>query len=455
MVDEEWTFVPHRKASKHRRHSRHNEAQHAPNTQKHAHGSGLYKASIGGGSKAGGIRCSSRTEAQPQGDDALGHIKSNVIECLAGLEDQLYAGNGFAHRLIASIMLVSASSCADDHDHETYDGDGESQGTTPARKLANVTNNERVTLMDCRLNLRDIVAYGIGNFATERFQAPMLQLACLLLVRRCAATGVCYTNQSSIKSDGSNTDEGNISDTRDATSSFEREQKLVPIYYYEPCILPAEKELLESTFHVHVLESNDMGKLTVESMRQPIHSSPASTAGSDSQRTHTLFYMPHCPMRLYCNVIWAHWDHILPAWIEQKNTLPTKCTTAAPGTNASNIVEDNNQILVFGNSFRAYEDRTISSEKRLDRTNGVFRIAPFSREIPVSGGNSKRNNRLHSGEVIPDALRHLEVAFNDCNVIYFPFQSDKSDMIGDGREVPGRPDEYFASEDTENSGELR
>jgi len=262
----------------------------------------------------------------------------------------------------------------------------------------------------------------------------MLQLACLLLLRRSAANAAA----------------GN-SLNQSTTDDFESEQKSVPIYYYEPFILPVEKKMLEETFHVHVLESNDMGKRTVESMRQqhqfivPLSKPTTQTAlNSNFNHAHTLFYMPHCPMRLYCNVLHAHWHHIFPT-INDGNKTPMK----------------EEPLVVLGNSFCAYEERTISSEKRADPTNGVFSIVPFAREVSVGVSNAGggRRNGGYGGDIVVDELRHLGVAFNDCSVISFPLSGEEDDCVGrdekkEKEKWPDRPEEWFASEDAEKNGEL-
>lgn len=96
-----------------------------------------------------------------------------------------------------------------------------------------------------------------------------------------------------------------------------------------------------------------------------------------------------------------------------------------------------NPIIIFGNSFHAYDERTISSEQRLDPTNGIFRLLPFANETPVCTDAENTN----AGE----SLKMLERAFNDCNVISFSMNECS---------VPEKPEEYFPSEDPHENGEL-
>lgn len=283
------------------------------------------------------------------------HVHQAIIRCMSSLEQQYQSGKGLAYRLFHALKEITRVDCV---------GDEESRSS---------------------FNLTEIVVYGIGNFSVELHSAPMLQLAAALLLRRLAG--------------------------KSPESSFLRDQQLTPIFYYEPCIIPVEKELLEEVFHVHVLESNEMGKLPVSNMRQQFQ----SNANGNNRQT-TLFYMPHCPMRLYCNVIWSHWDHII-----------------------QDESQDNNfsSIIIFGNSFHAYEERSISSEHRMDPTNGVFSLVPYSREESVYFDSENKN--------VDDSLKMLDRAFNDCNVISF--------SIGRGK-ILNKPQEYFPFDDPMNNGEL-
>lgn len=56
---------------------------------------------------------------------------------------------------------------------------------------------------------------------------------------------------------------------------------------YDPCISEFDRKVLE-LLEVPVLTENTKGK----------HASSSTT----------LFYLPHCPYRLYCNLLWANWD---------------------------------------------------------------------------------------------------------------------------------------------------
>jgi hypothetical protein len=185
------------------------------------HSAYLYKASFNDGPTSS-IRSRIRhdndgtmnAQENTSNDHRVQQLKQDILDCLHALEDQVQSGYGFAHSLIAS--LATATSFTDEHHDAT-------ETTSTTTQSSNNTQREAKTTTDnnnnnAQQNLREIVAYGIGNFATDRFQAPMLQLACLLLLRRCAA----------INSQKSTTKFATESDT------FEYEQHQVPIYYYEP-----------------------------------------------------------------------------------------------------------------------------------------------------------------------------------------------------------------------------
>lgn len=444
-ADEEWTFVPNRKSSKHRR----NRCNGKIPKQNLCGGSGLYRASAGDTAKAidgtggGAGSTRGRTADVHQRREDVEQICCDVLSCLRALEDQLDAGCGFAHRLIT--YLAEPARC----NQQTVDDDVARVRRCRSEAGAQADNDAVGTAAnDGKRHLREIVAYGIGNFATERFRAPMLQLACLLLIRRRAAAGCAMDGSVDATSQC-----GRSSDVESISNSFEREQMQVPIYYYEPDILPVEKEILGSAFHMHVLDSNETGKRTLESMRSAriINTSTTVSAairersGLDSGVS--LFYMPHCPMRLYSNVLWAHWDHIFPP--------------SARGRYESD--QEHSSVIIFGNSFSAYDERTISSEKRSDVTNAVFRAVPYANEVPVKS-NTGRSDRAGQGEIVADALRHLGVAFNDCNVISFPkIESSRSIIKGGigsstsegGNTCPKRPEEWIPSLNFDWNGELK
>ena len=82
--------------------------------------------------------------------------------------------------------------------------------------------------------------------------------------------------------------------------------------------------------------------------------------------------MPHCPMRLYSNVLQAHWSRIFPpASFERKGMLTSIANCIGLSSNdhdasihsadADDGDANDGPLIIFGNSFRDYEERAISS----------------------------------------------------------------------------------------------
>lgn len=361
MVADDWNVVPQRPGR-----NRYSVKKEAESTGRNALGcNGFYGRVISG------------KDCEDDEENSAGRterIKRDVLECLHALEDQLCTRSGFARRLMMAMRLAvssSLSSCA----HQHIDSDRQDITTSD-------TTDDEIKTYD-QLHLNEIIAYGIGNFSTDRFKSSMLQLACLLLLRRCAAANNLSTND----------------DNTCNELSFRDEQSRVPIHYYDPCILPIEKEILENEFYVNILDCNDMGKLKSESM-QCRHEVSSIQHRLQHHSKCTVFYMPHCPMRLYSNVLWAHWPRFFPS--------------SPPG-------KIHDPVIIFGNSLLAYEERTISSCERMDDTNAVFVAAPFAREIPISvvdNAGKRCGGRGCDTTLDSGVLCHLETAFSDCNVIY-------------------------------------
>ena len=109
----------------------------------------------------------------------------------------------------------------------------------------------------------EIVVLGLGHF-TESYGA-LLQLAfSLLLVRTLRNTSVSKSNSLS---------SCNVS-------------------LYDPVLSAEEVRLCTNVFDVRVPSDNSMGKI------------------KGKEKTRTIFYMPHCPYQLYCNVLWANWFNL-------------------------------------------------------------------------------------------------------------------------------------------------
>jgi isopenicillin-N epimerase len=146
--------------------------------------------------------------------------------------------------------------------------------------------------------VKAVVALGIGNFSQTHSQAQ-LQLAVLL--NMVATTSTTTTN--------------------------------VDVLAFDPAFTAYEKAFLKDVLDINVMVTDFGGK---------------HKARSNSR---TLFYMPHCPYRLYSHVLWANWGFNL------------------------------GKITIVGNSFLSYEiRRPVSSSARQADADVVKLLTPFMAE---------------------------------------------------------------------------
>jgi len=101
----------------------------------------------------------------------------------------------------------------------------------------------------------NVIAFGLGNLTSETSKLQLVLYLCLC--DSLLATGISTTSKS----------------------------------IYDPCISGFDRSVLE-VLQIPVLSENTKGKHAI--------------GGSGT----TLFYLPHCPYRLYCNILWANWDHL-------------------------------------------------------------------------------------------------------------------------------------------------
>eukprot|EP00596_Hydrurales_sp_CCMP1899_P010731 CAMPEP_0119055036 /NCGR_PEP_ID=MMETSP1177-20130426/75471_1 /TAXON_ID=2985 /ORGANISM="Ochromonas sp, Strain CCMP1899" /LENGTH=144 /DNA_ID=CAMNT_0007035477 /DNA_START=554 /DNA_END=988 /DNA_ORIENTATION=+ len=118
----------------------------------------------------------------------------------------------------------------------------------------------------------------------------------------------------------------------------------------------------------------------------------------------TLFFMPHCPYRLYVNLLWANWDNL-------------------------------ENVAILGNSFSSYGLRRPEEE---DPTDCVKLLGPLVTERPVWDLFYKSTGRKNELSTLPE-LAYLENAFCDLSLHYFTRES--LDTIEGERILSLRPSE--------------
>lgn len=178
-----------------------------------------------------------------------------------------------------------------------------------------------------------IICYGIGSLSPKP-TAPMWQLSCALNLRE--------------------------------------EVNDIPLLFYDPCTTTCEAKLMTEEFKIQVITENERGKRNVNGLT-------------------SLFFMPHCPLLLYANVLWANW-------------------------------EEKSRVILFGNSLPMYQERTMEKSKFPDT---LFILLPFVKQTRVDVSKSD----------IEKTDGNLESAFNDSYLTRI--------MIDDDTELPNRPPQAF------------
>jgi hypothetical protein len=193
-----------------------------------------------------------------------------------------------------------------------------------------------------------IVCYGIGNFGVKQTtpSASMWQLVCALQLR----------------------------------TMFQKQGVEVVMYYFEPFMTSEEAVLLEH-LSLEVIRENERGRRVV---KEP-----------------TVFFMPHCPLVLYSNLLFANRDCL-------------------------------QNLVILGNSLFAYAHRLQKS----CHTRFLRKLLPFVSETTICIPN----------EDVKSFSGHFEQAFNDQAVIRF---KDTQDL-----ELPQTFVEEMLGEPDEGSGEV-
>lgn len=203
------------------------------------------------------------------------------------------------------------------------------------------------------ITVNEIVCYGIGNFANNKsshWHGPLWQLV-LALELPCMVAGKHPNNPP------------------------------CPVVYYDPLVTDTERKILQHSFRINVLTTNEKGKRSLgQQSDESITETPCTT---------TLFFMPHCPKGLYENVLWANWNQL------QQNPCA---------------------ICIIGNSLATYVElgTTPTCSKNRSPPSCLELVQPFLREQLIS----------YSKKDIRDMPGHFEAAFNDTYLTWFVMDSN-------------------------------
>ena len=137
----------------------------------------------------------------------------------------------------------------------------------------------------------EIVCFGLGSVAGSA--NARWQLACAVLLR-------------------------DLLEGHDAGRASGVESRL-PLRVFDPVLSSEELQFLRATFGCEPITENESG---------------ARRAGGEDDNSATVFFMPHCPLSLYCNVLRANWGPAL------------------------------SRVVIVGNSFASYDERIVRVEQR-------------------------------------------------------------------------------------------
>ena len=155
------------------------------------------------------------------------------------------------------------------------------------------TNNDNVGVGKLFFDVERILCFGIGNF--EFYRPALIQLSFLLLMREEIIPYYIDKYQMEMKIDISrkiSSQAKNLNNLRQENLEKEIiESKLIPIDIYDPLFNQIEKHVLQKELNMNLLNKNDRGKHRI----------------SKTIQGKVLCFMPHCPMRLYSNFLWANW----------------------------------------------------------------------------------------------------------------------------------------------------
>lgn len=214
--------------------------------------------------------------------------------------------------------------------------------------------------------VESIIGLGIGSFTSSASSRLQLALLCLLseeLLRRRGEASRCK------------------------------------VFIFDP-VMSAEDRAICDTLGIDVLSDNLKGKHC-------------------NNGTSTLYFMPHCPYRLYCNLLWSNWDHL-------------------------------HSTVILGNSFSSYSLRRISSDNggASDLTDTVMRLLPFLKEVEVWRSSYAKDVRSNA------RLSSLENAFCDLSLLSLLTDMNAKQSAEFASVLSCRASEESIDQSSENDEEL-
>jgi len=213
--------------------------------------------------------------------------------------------------------------------------------------VASKNSNSNDNSSSNEYKLTEIVSLGIGSFS--RSPSALLQLVMTL----CLAQEFLQDNEND------NNNDNNDNDNNDGKNQTIKYNCMV----FDPIFNDVEV-LVCTSLGLNVSKENKYGKHT------------AIIDNVNDTNKITMYFMPHCPYRLYCNLLWKNWSHL-------------------------------GNIMIYGNSFSSYGLRRMnnSSTKKKDLTDCIVCMESFIVEKTLSLDISRKN--------VPKELLHFENAFND------------------------------------------
>ena len=220
---------------------------------------------------------------------------------------------------------------------------------------------------------REVVAYGVGAISSSAKARAQLAMAELLRAHlsvpavepKVASPGGDALRVAAEDSPGG--DDGAVCDTAGDA------------WYFDPVTTADEREALRR-LGWRLISCNEEAKRAAAGPVAHTGAHPRSDSGGVDKvagatavsvgafASGTVFFMPHCPFRLYSNVLWANWGAAAAA----AAVAETPEGTPAGGTLA--------RCAVVGNSFGAYDARTMDARARACASNCVLRLLPFTAE---------------------------------------------------------------------------